>query len=480
MAIPGACRERRAADGAGDRATVRALTPSWTHSAALRVRVKQQREYGLLAGLPEPEQRAVKRSKPEGVQVEDVDEAVERETSSVQALLAIKAPATASAPASAAGAASSALVAFQPKNGAPAAAAAPSARPGAGLVRPAGATDQQWANTQMIVRRQQERAAARPAWHAPWKLMRVISGHTGWVRALDVDVSNEFFATGSNDQTIKIWDLASGNLKLTLTGHIGPIRDLAISKRHPYMFSASEDVTVRCWDLEVNKVIRNYHGHTKAVYACAVHPTVDVLVTASRDGTVRVWDMRTRANVHTFTGHKNSVNCLMVQAAEPQIVSGSADSTVRLWDLVAGKCQATLTHHKKAIRSIVAHPGEYSFASASTDAIKKWKCPEGRFLSTLGDHGGAIVNTLAVNSDGVLFSGGNDGSMTFRDWKSGHAFQETQALVQPGSLDCEAGVLVAKYDQTGSRLLTGESDKTIKVYREDPDATPQTHPVAAQ
>lgn len=49
---------------------------------------------------------------------------------------------------------------------------------------------------------------------------RVISGHLGWVRSLAVDASNTWFATGSADRTIKIWDLASGQLKLTLTGHI--------------------------------------------------------------------------------------------------------------------------------------------------------------------------------------------------------------------------------------------------------------------
>lgn len=41
-----------------------------------------------------------------------------------------------------------------------------------------------------------------------------------WVRSIAVDSSNEWFATGSADRTIKIWDLASGQLKLTLTGHI--------------------------------------------------------------------------------------------------------------------------------------------------------------------------------------------------------------------------------------------------------------------
>ena len=96
--------------------------------------------------------------------------------------------------------------------------------------------------------------ALKPEWHAPWKLMRVISGHQGWVRSIAVDWSNQWFASGSNDRTIKIWDLASGQLKITLTGHINTVRGLEVSKKHAYLFSCGEDKTVRCWDLEYNKV----------------------------------------------------------------------------------------------------------------------------------------------------------------------------------------------------------------------------------
>ena len=73
------------------------------------------------------------------------------------------------------------------------------------------------------------------------------------VRSVAVDPSNEWFVTGSGDRTIKFWDLASGQLKLTLTGHIEQVTGLAISPRHPYMFSCALDKMVKCWDLEYNK-----------------------------------------------------------------------------------------------------------------------------------------------------------------------------------------------------------------------------------
>ncbi|KAA0186149.1 putative pleiotropic regulator 1 [Fasciolopsis buskii] len=136
----------------------------------------------------------------------------------------------------------------------------------------------------------------KPTWHPPWKLCRVVSGHTGWVRCVAFDPTNEFFVTGAGDRMIKVWDFASGTLKLTLTGHISVVRGVAISSRHPYLFSCGEDKTVRCWDLEQNKVIRHYHGHMSAVYGIDLHPTIDVLVTCGRDATARVWDMRTKVS----------------------------------------------------------------------------------------------------------------------------------------------------------------------------------------
>lgn len=196
----------------------------------------------------------------------------------------------------------------------------------------------------------------KPKWHAPWKLYRVISGHLGWVRCVAVEPGNEWFATGAGDRVIKIWDLASGKLKLSLTGHVSTVRGLAVSSKHPYLFSCGEDRQVKCWDLEYNKVIRHYHGHLSAVYSLALHPTIDVLVSAGRDSTARIWDMRTKANIHTLVGHTNTVASVVTQATNPQIITGSHDSTVRLWDLAAGKSVCTLTNHKKSVRSVVLHP----------------------------------------------------------------------------------------------------------------------------
>ncbi|CAE6427603.1 unnamed protein product, partial [Rhizoctonia solani] len=307
----------------------------------------------------------------------------------------------------------------------------------------------------------------QPDYHAPWKLVRVISGHLGWVRSVAVEPGNKWFVTGAGDRVIKVWDLASGELRLSLTGHISTVRGLAVSPRHPYLFSAGEDKMVKCWDLETNKVIRHYHGHLSGVYALDLHPTLDVLVTAGRDASARIWDMRTKAQIHVLAGHTGTVADVKCQESDPQVITGSMDSTIRLWDLAAGKTMTVLTHHKKSVRALAVHPTEFSFASGSAGGnnIKKWKCPEGIFVHNFSGHD-AIVNTLSVNAEGVLFSGGDNGTISLWDYKSGLPFQNMEDIPQPGSLDAEAGVFCSTFDQTGTRLITGGADKTIKIYAE--------------
>ncbi|PWN32397.1 WD40 repeat-like protein [Meira miltonrushii] len=327
-------------------------------------------------------------------------------------------------------------------------------------------TSQSLLSSALVKKKDAANRIAKPTFHPQWKLSRVISGHLGWVRCIAVEPNNKWFATGAGDRMIKIWDLASGELKLSLTGHISTVRGLAVSSRHPYMFSCGEDKMVKCWDLETNKVIRQYHGHLSGVYCLALHPTLDVLITAGRDAVARVWDMRTKAQIHVLSGHKGTIASIICQESDPQVITGSMDATVRLWDLAAGKSISTLTHHKKSVRALTSHPQQFSFASGSSGGrnIKTWRCPEGTLMNNMTHE--SIVNTLSVNPDGVLFSGGDDGSMKFFDYDSGVPFQSSLDIPQPGSLDSEAGIFCSSFDQTGTRLLTGGADKTIKMYKE--------------
>lgn len=317
----------------------------------------------------------------------------------------------------------------------------------------------------------------KPTWHAHWKCYRVISGHLGSVRSISFDPENAWFCTGSSDRTIRIWDTASGGLKLTLTGHIEQVTAIDVSHRHPYMFSCGLDAMVKLWDLEYNKVIRSYHGHLSGVYCLTLHPILDLLFTGGRDSVCRVWDIRTKVQIHCLSGHDKTVGAVLTRPMEPQVITGSYDSTIRLWDLRTGQTQNTLTFHKKSVRALASHPTENSFFSASADNIKKYRLPNGDFLNNMMQQQRCILNALAVNEDGVLVSGGDNGSIWFWDLDSSTCFGQQQTIVQPGSLDVEAGIFALSFDKTGSRLVTCEADKTIKMWKQDEQATPLAQPV---
>ncbi|SBT58367.1 pre-mRNA-splicing factor PRP46, putative [Plasmodium ovale wallikeri] len=322
----------------------------------------------------------------------------------------------------------------------------------------------------------------KPRWHYPYKLYRVILGHSGWVNCVDVDISNEWFATGANDRLIKIWDLATCKLKLTLTGHINSVRDIKISKKNPYLFSCGEDNRVKCWDLEYNKVIRDYHGHLSGVYCLSLHPSLDILMSGGRDAVVRVWDIRTKSSIFVLSGHTGTVMSLCSQSVEPQVVSGSQDKMIRLWDLNNGKCRIALTHHKKSIRSLSIHPFEYSFCSCAPDNVKVWCGADAEFDRNITGFN-SIINCSLIKQDSyfndssILILGSNNGQLHFYDWSSGYKYDTLSNKVVPGTVECENSTLAMAFDKSESRLITTHGDKSIKIWKENEDATPENFPI---
>ncbi len=225
-------------------------------------------------------------------------------------------------------------------------------------------------------------------------------------------------------------------------------------------------------------MIRHYHGHLSGVYALSLHPVLNVLFSGGRDSAVRVWDIRTKAQVEVLSGHKHTVCTVASQRFAPQLISGSMDRTVRTWDLrMGGKTLSVLTNHKKAVRSLAIHPTEYSFVSGAADNIKVWKCPKSQFLRNMKCPPRSIVETVAVNEDNVLVSGHQSGRLMVWDYKTGHKMQDIASPPQSGSLDAEASINSLVFDVTGSRLISTESDKTIKLWKPDQDATPESHPL---
>lgn len=333
-----------------------------------------------------------------------------------------------------------------------------------------------------------------PSRYTKWKTTKILVGHQGWVWCAAVDPTNHWFATGGFDTVIKIWDLASGALKLNLISHKEGVRSVAMSKTSPYLFSGSDDHSIKCWDLERNEVVREFFGHRSAVHAVSVHPMLDVVVSGGRDHTVRVWDIRTRRAVHTLLGHQDSVMSLVTQTVNPQIISGGSDGFIYLWDLGAGKAMTRLTRHKKPVRGLALSPSGGHLVSCGADEIRLWEMNDGNFYgnaSTIvpSSHASSFSaeeemsywwSSCAMSARGTLAVGSQDGHLVFYDWneqvekkevreKSIHPkvvpFYRTMTTSISGTREGEGGIQAMVFDISGTRLITAESDKSVKLWQ---------------
>ncbi|EPY21112.1 pleiotropic regulator 1 [Strigomonas culicis] len=261
------------------------------------------------------------------------------------------------------------------------------------------------------------------------------------------------------------------------------------------MFSGSDDHAVKCWDLERNEVVREFFGHKSAVHTLALHPSLDVVVSGGRDTTVRVWDIRSRAAVHTLVGHTNSVMSVVTQESDPQVISGGSDGFIFQWDLAAGKAQRRLTQHKKPVRGLALNSAKNMLVSCGADDIRLWDLPSGDYkgaASTQVAKKGVVAEATeeiayrwsccAMSPRNVLAVGCQDRQLALYDWKQPQPvtgrlelsqkapcfyapYQLTKTKNIPGTLDGEGGINAVVFDHSGTRMITAESDKSVKIWQ---------------
>ena len=171
----------------------------------------------------------------------------------------------------------------------------------------------------------------------PGPLLQTFAGHTGGVTALAV-LPDGRALSGSEDGTLRLWDLASGESRV-LAGHTGGVTALAVLPDGRAL-SGSDDGTLRLWDLASGES-RVLAGHTHRVTALAVLPDGRAL-SGSDDHTLRLWDLASGES-RVLAGHTGWVTALAV-LPDGRALSGSDDGTLRLWDLASGESRVLAGH----------------------------------------------------------------------------------------------------------------------------------------
>jgi WD40 repeat protein len=206
-----------------------------------------------------------------------------------------------------------------------------------------------------------------------------LTGHTNTVNTLSFKPGSSILASGSNDDTIRIWDLTWDAWKSrpvrTLRGHRNNVEAVAWSPDGTLLASGSRDRTVRLWNPDNGANTAILRGHTNIVNSVAWSPDGTLLASASRDDTIRIWDpTNMNAALHVLEGHTGNVNTLAFHPTEPLLASGSSDNTIRLWDATTGVHKATLKGHTGSINTIAWNSdGSLLVSGSNDDTIRLWE-----------------------------------------------------------------------------------------------------------
>ncbi|EDZ97043.1 MULTISPECIES: serine/threonine-protein kinase [Oscillatoriales] len=217
-------------------------------------------------------------------------------------------------------------------------------------------------------------------------------------------------ASGTEFWRILEWNLQTRELYLPLE-HSAPILTVQISPNNRNIASGSADNTVRVWDRRTGQVLYNHTQHSETVYALAFSPNGRWLVTGSGDRTVHVIDLEMRELRHRLQGHNGEVRAVAITPDGQNIISGSSDNTIKIWDLQTGQETITLTGHQGEILSVAVSPDASQIASSSGDrTVRIWNRATGELLNTLTDIP-AVINSVFFLNDDTLIGGSQNGTV---------------------------------------------------------------------
>jgi WD40 repeat protein/uncharacterized caspase-like protein len=292
----------------------------------------------------------------------------------------------------------------------------------------------------------------------------VQTGHSDEITSVALSADGHTLASGSDDQTIKLWEVATGRELRTLSGHLKSVTSLAFSTDGHTLASGSLDQRIKLWEVGTGRELRTLSGHSHWVNAVVFSADGKTLASGSGDNTIKLWEVATGRELRTLGGHSKSVHSVVFSADGKTLASGSGDKTIKLWEVTTGRELRTLSGHPSvdpwvdsSVASVAFSTDGKMLASASRDnTIKLWEVATGRELRTLSGHS-KWINSVVFSADGKTLASGS-GDKTIKLWEAATG-RELRTLSGHSE-----GVNSITFNADGKTLASGSGDKTIKLW----------------
>jgi WD40 repeat protein len=287
-------------------------------------------------------------------------------------------------------------------------------------------------------------------WLPDGQLIRTLSAHTDVVNSVSFSPDSQIIVSGSQDKTVKLWD-TQGNLLNTLTGHTSFVNSAIFSPDKEIIASASTDKTVKLWTIE-GKLITTLSGHDRAVLGLAWSGDGEIIASASADSTVKLWS-REGELLRTITGAEAAVKSVTWSADGKIIAAASLDNNIKLWSR-EGKLLKVLSGHTSPITSVNFSPDGKTLASASTDETVKLWSADGVLLGTLRGHND-WVNSVSFSPDGrTLVSSSRDKTVKIWRWDD--------VILRKAQIN-HSWVSSVSFSPDGEMIAAANLDDTVKL-----------------
>ncbi|MCP4695976.1 MAG: CHAT domain-containing protein [Gammaproteobacteria bacterium] len=225
------------------------------------------------------------------------------------------------------------------------------------------------------------------------------------VMAIQYNPDGTLLAIPMGDQ-VYLYDTHTMILHYTLKGHTGTVRSVAFSPDGKTLATGSWDNSVRLWDTAGGRELRTLKGHADGVVSVTFSPDGKTLATGSSDKSVRLWDTTDGRELRALKGHTGTVKSVAFSPDGKTLATGSEDNSARLWDTASGRELRSLKGHWVTVWSVAFSPDGNTLATSSSDYVRLWDTTSWRELRTLKGHAGMVIS-IAFSPDGKTLATGS-------------------------------------------------------------------------